>query len=151
MNQPNQSGDDADAFTQPTVSEKPTITIDTKVLTSSDLEALKKSDAFMYHSIQFARRRSEVQEADSSKDAAEESKESKESSNSNVVTRRTRLSWEKYSDHELEDVFDEMTPREESDAATEQATRQDLFDELLSQVLIDSSDNATEPVHKRRI
>ena len=149
MNQPNQSGDDADAFTQPTVSEKPTITIDTKGLTSSDLEALKKSDAFMYHSIQFARRRSEVQEADSSNDAAEESKESKESSNSNVVTRRTRLSWEIYD--ELEDVFDKMTRREESDVATEQATRQDLFDELLSQVLIDSSDNATEPVHKRRI
>ena len=105
----------------------------------------------MYHSIQLARRRSEVQAADSSNDAAEESKESKESSNSNVVTRRTRLSWEKYSDDELEDVFDKMTRREESDVATEQATRQDLFDELLSQVLIDSSDNATEPVHKRRI
>ena len=123
----------------PTVFEKPTITVNIHGVTSSDLDELKSSDPFLYHSIQ------EAIVADAAAGVSQENRSSQ-----SMVTRKTRFSFESHPDVLLENLVAAAARTSEenhdsSDMATEPipnndeglATEPNLYDSLCDRVLFD--------------
>ena len=124
----------------PTVFEKPTITVNIQGVTSSDLDELKSSDPFLYHSIQ------EAIVADAAAGVSQENRSSQ-----SMVTRKTRFSFESHPDVLLENLVAAAAARtseenhDSSDMATEPipnndeglATEPNLYDSLCDRVLFD--------------
>ena len=142
------------SLTVPTVFEKPTVTVNIRGMTSSDLDALKSAYPFLYHSIQAS-----VTSNETAADSPQEIRSSE-----SEVTRKTRFSFESHPDVLLEEYFAAattaaaMAPRENfdsSDLATEPiSTRDAPVEPNMDQVLSDqdfnaglgSSDIETEPI-----
>ena len=137
------------SLTVPTVFEKPTVTVNIRGMTSSDLDALKSADPFLYHSIHAS-----VTSNETAADSPQEIRSSE-----SEVTRKTRFSFESHPDMLMEEYFAAaMAPGENfdsSDLATEPISTRDApiepnMDQVLSyqdfNARLGSSDIATEPI-----